>query len=39
VEPFAVDVASGVEKSPRRKDYEKVKQFIINVRMAEKRKK
>ncbi len=26
--PFAVDVASGVEKSPKRKDYDKMKSFI-----------
>jgi phosphoribosylanthranilate isomerase len=28
VNPFAVDTASGVEKSPKRKDYEKMKKFI-----------
>jgi len=28
VAPFAVDVASGVEKSPKRKDLEKLKNFI-----------
>jgi phosphoribosylanthranilate isomerase len=28
VQPFAVDVASGVEKSPKRKDYDKMKRFI-----------
>ncbi len=27
-QPFAVDVASGVEKSPKRKDYDKLKAFI-----------
>lgn len=27
-QPFAVDVASGVEKSPKRKDYDKLKRFI-----------
>lgn len=30
--PFAVDVARGVEKSPGRKDPEKVRRFIENVR-------
>ncbi len=28
VGPFAVDVASGVEKSPRSKDFEKVRRFV-----------
>jgi len=32
VQPFAVDVASGVEKSPRKKDVDKVKQFIQNAK-------
>ncbi|MDI6640999.1 MAG: phosphoribosylanthranilate isomerase, partial [Elusimicrobiota bacterium] len=32
VAPFAVDVASGVERLPRRKDYEKLKNFILNVK-------
>jgi len=32
VEPYAVDVASGVESSPGRKDYQKIKDFIQNVR-------
>jgi phosphoribosylanthranilate isomerase len=29
--PFAVDVASGVERLPRRKDYDKMKQFVRNA--------
>lgn len=33
-QPFAVDVASGVEKSPKRKDYEKMKSFIEAVKYA-----
>jgi phosphoribosylanthranilate isomerase len=32
VQPFAVDVASGVEKSPKRKDYEKMKKFMEKVK-------
>ncbi len=32
VKPFAVDVASGVEKSPRKKDSDKIKNFIDNAR-------
>jgi len=35
VRPFAVDVASGVESSPGRKDPEKVKRFLEAVRKAE----
>lgn len=31
VMPFGVDVCSGIEKSPRRKDYEKMKEFIMKV--------
>lgn len=34
VHPFSVDVASGVEKTPRRKSYEKMKEFIQKVREA-----
>jgi phosphoribosylanthranilate isomerase len=33
-QPFAVDVASGVEKSPKRKEYEKMKTFIEAVKYA-----
>jgi phosphoribosylanthranilate isomerase len=33
-QPFAVDVASGVEKSPKRKDYDKMKAFIEAVKYA-----
>lgn len=32
VKPYAVDVASGIERLPRRKDYEKMKTFIQAVR-------
>jgi len=34
VDPFGVDVASGVEGSPGRKDLEKVRRFIANARSA-----
>jgi phosphoribosylanthranilate isomerase len=34
VRPYAVDVASGVESSPGRKDVEKMKRFIDNARSA-----
>jgi phosphoribosylanthranilate isomerase len=33
--PFGVDVASGVESSPGRKDYQKMKAFIEAVRRAD----
>ncbi|MFH1783403.1 MAG: phosphoribosylanthranilate isomerase [bacterium] len=32
VKPFAVDVASGVQKSQRRKDYELMKEFVKKVK-------
>ena len=32
VEPFAVDVASGVERLPSRKDFDKMKVFVRNAR-------
>jgi phosphoribosylanthranilate isomerase len=34
VQPYAVDVASGVEVSPAKKDPEKMRRFIENVRAA-----
>jgi phosphoribosylanthranilate isomerase len=34
VKPYAVDVASGVEKSPGQKDPEKIRRFIANAREA-----
>jgi phosphoribosylanthranilate isomerase len=33
--PFAVDVASGVESKPRKKDYEKMRRFIEAVHRAD----
>lgn len=35
VRPYAVDVSSGVEASPGRKDHEKIREFIRNVREVE----
>jgi phosphoribosylanthranilate isomerase len=37
VRPYGVDVASGVESSPGRKDLEKMKRFIDNARSAAER--
>ena len=34
VEPFAVDVSSGVESAPGRKDVEKIERFVRAVRKA-----
>ena len=34
VRPYAVDVASGVESSPGRKDLDKVRCFLDNARSA-----
>jgi len=33
VHPYAVDVASGVEKGPRRKDMDKMSQFIMKAKV------
>ncbi|HLD29467.1 MAG TPA: N-(5'-phosphoribosyl)anthranilate isomerase, partial [bacterium] len=34
VHPWAVDAASGIEKSPRSKDFEKMKIFLSSARNA-----
>lgn len=36
VQPYAVDVASGVESKPGKKDHARVREFIAEVRRAEK---
>jgi phosphoribosylanthranilate isomerase len=35
IRPFAIDVSSGVESRPGKKDYSKMKEFIANVRAAD----
>jgi phosphoribosylanthranilate isomerase len=32
VRPYGVDVASGVEKEPEKKDYDKVRRFVEEAR-------
>ena len=34
VQPYAVDVSSGVEASPGKKDHDKIREFVNNVRNA-----
>ncbi len=34
VKPFAVDVCSGIERSPKRKDYDKMKDFITKAKQV-----
>lgn len=34
VQPYAVDVSSGVESSPGKKDHDKIREFVNNVRNA-----
>lgn len=34
VKPFAADVASGIERSPKRKDYDKMKDFIAKAKQV-----
>jgi phosphoribosylanthranilate isomerase len=35
VRPFAVDVSSGVEAAPGKKDHAKIRDFIAHVRQAD----
>jgi phosphoribosylanthranilate isomerase len=37
VRPYGIDVASGVESSPRKKDHERLREFIQQVRRAERK--